>query len=64
VAQTIFSTLTITFALLAGGNYSHACKLAAGYFGIFCGSSAIYAALAMLYQVRCMLCIFLSPGCH
>ncbi|KAJ9517769.1 hypothetical protein QJQ45_004066 [Haematococcus lacustris] len=48
--QVVFSTLTLTFILLAGANYSDACKLAAGYVGFFCGSSAIYAAIAMLYQ--------------
>ncbi|KAL6747486.1 GPR1/FUN34/yaaH family-domain-containing protein [Haematococcus lacustris] len=48
--QTIFLTLWITFFLLAGGNYSARCKEAAGYVGFFCGSSAIYAAIAMLYQ--------------
>ncbi|KAJ9532390.1 hypothetical protein QJQ45_010482 [Haematococcus lacustris] len=48
--QTIFLSLWITFFLLAGGNYSDKCKEAAGYVGFFCGSSAIYAAIAMLYQ--------------
>uniref|UniRef100_A0A7S0QVQ1 GPR1/FUN34/yaaH family protein n=1 Tax=Chlamydomonas leiostraca TaxID=1034604 RepID=A0A7S0QVQ1_9CHLO len=48
--MTIFSTLTITFILLIGGNYSAACKKAAGYVGFFCGSSAIYTAIGMLYQ--------------
>jgi uncharacterized protein len=48
--QFIFGTLFVTFYLLAGANYNHNCKLAAGYIGFFCGASAIYAALAMLYQ--------------
>ncbi|KAJ9518849.1 hypothetical protein QJQ45_026105 [Haematococcus lacustris] len=48
--QAIFLSLWITFFLLAGGNYSEKCKEAAGYVGFFCGSSAIYAAIAQLYQ--------------
>ncbi|KAJ9533467.1 hypothetical protein QJQ45_026541 [Haematococcus lacustris] len=48
--QVVFASLTLTFILLAGANYSDRCKLAAGYVGFFCGSSAIYAAIAMLYQ--------------
>ncbi|KAJ9532993.1 hypothetical protein QJQ45_018082 [Haematococcus lacustris] len=48
--QVVFASLTLTFILLAGANYSDSCKLAAGYVGFFCGSSAIYAAIAMLYQ--------------
>ncbi len=50
--QTIFASLFVTFFLLCGANYSEKCKQAAGYVGFFCGSSAIYAAIAMLYQVR------------
>ncbi|KXZ41940.1 hypothetical protein GPECTOR_239g570 [Gonium pectorale] len=46
--MTIFSTLVITFALLAGGMWDERCERAAGYLGFFCGSSAIYAALAFL----------------
>jgi succinate-acetate transporter protein len=49
--QTIFFTLAVTFFLLCGGNYSTQCKTAAGYVGFFCGSSAIYTAIAELYQV-------------
>lgn len=49
--QTIFGSLFITFFLLAGANYSANCKKAAGYVGFFCGTSAIYAAFAMLYKV-------------
>jgi len=30
---TVFSTLTITFILLAGGVWEHKCKVAAGYIG-------------------------------
>ena len=66
--QTIFSTLVVTFFLLAGGNYSASCKMAAGYVGFFCGSSAIYAAFAMLYQVgvvcACVVsvCVCVSSG--
>lgn len=39
--QTIFCSLFVTFFLLAGGNYSHSCKYAAGYIGFFCGSSTV-----------------------
>lgn len=48
--QTIFSTLTVTFALLAGGVHNQTCNKVAGYVGFVCGTSAIYAALAMLYE--------------
>ncbi|MEW5308094.1 MAG: hypothetical protein WDW38_000080 [Sanguina aurantia] len=48
--QTIFGTLLVTFFLLAGSSYQPLCGQAAGYIGFFCGSSAIYAALAMLYK--------------
>eukprot|EP00195_Chlamydomonas_chlamydogama_P016362 CAMPEP_0202900946 /NCGR_PEP_ID=MMETSP1392-20130828/12284_1 /ASSEMBLY_ACC=CAM_ASM_000868 /TAXON_ID=225041 /ORGANISM="Chlamydomonas chlamydogama, Strain SAG 11-48b" /LENGTH=237 /DNA_ID=CAMNT_0049587409 /DNA_START=35 /DNA_END=748 /DNA_ORIENTATION=+ len=48
--MTVFSTLVITFSLLAAGVHNKNCETAAGYFGFFCGSSAIYAAFAMLYQ--------------
>lgn len=48
--MTIFSTLTLTFALLAGGVWSERCARAAGYTGFFCGGSAIYAAFAFLYE--------------
>ncbi len=50
--MTIFSTLVITFALLAGGVWSPNTEQAAGYFGFFCGSSAIYAAFAFLYKIE------------
>ncbi len=49
--QTIFGSLFITFFLLIGANYSAECKKAAGYVGFFCGASAIYTAIAELYQV-------------
>lgn len=48
--MTIFSTLVLCFALLAGGVHSARCEEAAGYVGFFCGASAIYAALAFLYK--------------
>ncbi len=50
--MTIFSTLVITFSLLAGGMWDERCEKAAGYFGFFCGSSAIYAAFAFLYKIE------------
>ncbi|KAG1676088.1 hypothetical protein FOA52_014954 [Chlamydomonas sp. UWO 241] len=46
----IFSSLTVTFFLLAGGVHSPEAKTAGGYVGFACGLSAIYTALAMLYQ--------------
>mmetsp|Transcript_19664 Transcript_19664/g.35466 ORF Transcript_19664/g.35466 Transcript_19664/m.35466 type:complete len:232 (-) Transcript_19664:137-832(-) len=49
---TIFSTLVITFGLLAGGEYDARSAQAAGYVGGFCGLSAIYAGLAFMYQVN------------
>lgn len=48
--QTIFSSLVLTFMLLAGGNYNARCHQAAGYVGFFCGTSALYTAMAMLYK--------------
>lgn len=33
-----------------GGNYNDNCLKAAGYVGVFCGTSAIYTAIATLYQ--------------
>lgn len=50
--MTIFSTLVITFALLAGGVWNERCAEAAGYTGFFCGASAIYAAFAFLYKIE------------
>ncbi len=52
--QTVFFTLALTFFLLIGANYSAQCKKAAGYVGFFCGCSAIYTALAEIYEVRVM----------
>ena len=48
--QVVFSTLTVLFFLLALGDYTHngTIKLIAGYEGIFCGFSAIYAGLAQV----------------
>ncbi|GLI64822.1 hypothetical protein VaNZ11_008119 [Volvox africanus] len=57
--MTIFSSLVVTFILLAGGEWSDKCHQAAGYVGFFCGASAIYAAFAFLYEME--LGIFL-PG--
>jgi len=48
--QIIFSSLIVTFALLAAGIYNKNCEIAAGYIGFFCGTSALYAAFAMLYK--------------
>ncbi len=57
--QTVFLTLAITFFLLIGANYSAQCKKAAGYVGFFCGCSAIYTALAEVYEVCVCVCV-----CH
>jgi len=48
--QVVFATLTLLFFLLALGDYTNnvTIKHIAGYEGIFCGFSAIYAALAQV----------------
>jgi len=48
--QVVFASLTLLFFLLALGDYTHSSiiKVIAGYEGIFCGFSAIYAALAQV----------------
>lgn len=48
--MTVFGSLTLTFFLLAGGQWSKTCEKAAGYVGFGCGCSAIYTAFAELYQ--------------
>jgi succinate-acetate transporter protein len=46
----VFFTLTVLFFLLAAGDYleNEMIKKIAGYEGIFCGASAIYAAVAQV----------------
>ncbi|MDR3580689.1 MAG: acetate uptake transporter [Oryzomonas sp.] len=48
--QVVFSSLTILFFLLAAADATgnHTLKIIAGYEGIFCGFSAIYAGLAQV----------------
>jgi succinate-acetate transporter protein len=48
--QVVFATLAILFFLLAYGDYANnnAVKRVAGYEGIFCGLSAIYAGLGQV----------------
>ncbi|MFT7003073.1 MAG: succinate-acetate transporter protein [Sulfurimonas sp.] len=48
--QFVFASLTILFFLLAIGDatHSHTIKMIAGYEGIICGASAIYAGLAQV----------------
>lgn len=48
--QFVFASLTVLFLLLAIGDYSNstAIKQVAGYEGIVCGASAIYAAIAQV----------------
>lgn len=48
--MTVFGSLTLTFALLAGGQWNARCLKAAGYVGVFCGSSAIYTAFAEIWH--------------
>jgi uncharacterized protein len=48
--MTIFASLIITLCLLIGGVYDEQCDLAAGYFGLFCGQSAVYMAFAEIYK--------------
>lgn len=48
--MTVFGTLTITFFLLAGGQWSANTEKAAGYFGFVCGCSAIYTAIAEIWE--------------
>ncbi|GAB7025761.1 acetate uptake transporter [Geotalea toluenoxydans] len=48
--QVVFGSLVVLFFLLAGGDFTgnQAIKTIAGYEGIFCGFSAIYAGLAQV----------------
>jgi len=46
--QVVFATLTILFWLLTIGEYAHSIHIIAGYEGIICGLSAIYAAAAIV----------------
>lgn len=48
--QVVFGSLTVLFFLLAAGDVTgdHTIKTIAGYEGIFCGLSAIYAGLAQV----------------
>jgi succinate-acetate transporter protein len=48
--QVVFATLVILFALLAVADFTHsaAIKTLAGYEGIICGLSALYAAIAQV----------------
>ena len=48
--QLVFLNLIVTFSLLAAGEYNKNCKIVAGYFGFFSGSSAIYSAFGILYK--------------
>ena len=48
--QVVFASLAVLFFLLAAGDFtgSAGLKIFAGYEGIFCGLSAMYAALAQV----------------
>jgi succinate-acetate transporter protein len=46
--QVVFGSLTVLFFLLAIGQYVPLVHTIAGYEGIFCGFSAIYAAMAQV----------------
>ncbi len=52
--QVVFGSLTALFALLAIGDFTgvHAVKIAAGCVGIFCGASAIYAAMGQIVNAE------------
>ncbi len=53
--QTVFLSLTILFLLLALGDFTgiHIIKILAGWVGIICGLSAIYASLAQVINNEC-----------
>eukprot|EP00882_Tetradesmus_deserticola_P000109 GHRQ01000122.1.p1 GENE.GHRQ01000122.1~~GHRQ01000122.1.p1 ORF type:complete len:236 (+),score=41.43 GHRQ01000122.1:170-877(+) len=57
--MTIFGSLTITFFLLAGAQWSKRVTTAAGYVGLFCGASAIYTAFAEIWHENLGI---LAPG--
>ena len=50
ITQIVFLSLAILFFLLAAGDFSgnHGITIFAGYVGIFCGSAAMYSALAQI----------------
>lgn len=52
--QVVFLSLTALFFLLAIGDFSgvHAIKIVAGYVGILCGASAIYASMAQIVNME------------
>ncbi len=51
-SQVVFLSLTVLFILLAIGDFTgvHVIKTVAGYIGIFCGLSAIYASLGQVLK--------------
>ncbi|MDO4542292.1 MAG: acetate uptake transporter [Bacillota bacterium] len=48
--QVVFLSLAVLFFLLAAGDFtgSHAVKTIAGWEGVFCGASAVYASLGQI----------------
>ena len=50
--QVLLSTLFFTFVLLAGGVQNSRCNQAAGYFGMLCAGSALYAATIVLVKTE------------
>ena len=46
--QVVFLSLAILFFMLAYADFSGTSKIPAGYEGVFCGFSAVYAALAQV----------------
>ena len=44
----VFVPLTITFFLLAAGEYSHGCKVTGGWFGLITAATAWYCSAAIL----------------
>lgn len=52
--QVVFLSLTLLFALLSIGDFTgvHLVKIIAGYVGIFCGVSAVYASVAQIVNLE------------
>ena len=57
--QVVLSSLVITFSLLSAGVQNSKCNQAAGYFGVFCAGSALYAAAIILVKTELG---YLLPG--
>lgn len=53
-SQVVFGSLTVLFFLLSAANFSgsHAVHTAAGYVGIFCGTSALYNSFGQIINAE------------